>query len=69
MNLLMYHMTKFSLNLYFTVHYCYPKISGFTLVLFMAIVFSSFQLVIFCFVEFSTFSICCKHHLNFSKLH
>ena len=37
-----------------SVHYFYPTISSFMLVLFMTIVFGHLKLVIFCFVKFST---------------
>ena len=38
----LYHVTKIPLNLCFTVHYFYPKISRFTLVLFITVVLDFF---------------------------
>lgn len=40
-------VTKFSLNLYFTVHYFYPKISSFMLFLCTMIVLDCFKLQVF----------------------
>ena len=53
-NVNLYRVTKFLLNLCFTVHYFYPKISSFTLVCFVTIVLDCFQLHVFCFEKFST---------------
>ena len=53
-NVNLYHLTKFSPNLPFTVYYLYTKISGFTPVLSIRIVLDSFYLLIFYSEKFST---------------
>ena len=42
-NVNLYHLTKFFLNLCFTVHYFYPKISSFTLVFSITLVLDCFS--------------------------
>ena len=53
-NMNLYHLTKFSLDLSFTVFYLYTIISGFTPVLSIRIVLDSFYLPIFYSEKFST---------------
>ena len=57
---ILYHLTKFFLNLCFTVHYFYPKISSFTLVF-------SITLVLDCFS--CTFSILRNNQLESDVCH
>ena len=56
-NVNLYHVTKFSIYVSFTVHYNYTKIGRFTPILSITIVLSCFYLLISHF-ENLTFSVC-----------
>ena len=53
-NVNLYHVTKFSIYLSFTIYYNYPKIGKFTLILSIRIVLRCFYLLISHFENFST---------------
>ena len=60
----LYHMTKSSIHLSFTIHYNYKKIGTFTSILSIRIVLSCFNLLISHFGNFSTGISCLPFAIN-----
>ena len=63
-----YHVTKFSIELSFTVHYNYTKIGKFLLILSIRIVLSCFYLLISHFENLSTLPFAVNAMLSFSNV-